>query len=420
MTTPRPTVARANVRRRRSMPKLRTTLDPGWQMPRWALMQRLAEVPSRQTLKRPELRSDLADNVGRFYDALWRHAHATHSATIYTTWDQLATACGYEGGSPLSALQNYAALLEEAGIIQIGGEKDHSGAWRRLRVQLLAQEWAGQLCESTPPAYPCTARRRHETRKQRKDRRRQPHRRVGGRGEATKRYRFFWGREVGSPTRLGGGVIPLAGSPPPSQPSREQTRAHATGAANHPAAFERPTAEADAEARAEARFGPAGAGAADGAAGDGRTTDAVQRACPPDRRAALVRLLVLGSSRGGPALVEAAAALPADDVVPVALAAWATRFPDREPRFSRDEADRLLRMALRWDRIGGQPSACVWLAERITGWGIGWACLDDVEDDPRTLRYFTVEFRAQVQHVWRRKTGRPDPRPNVKPRGRLL
>lgn len=139
MTVSRPSVSRTNRRRRDSMLKPRTQLDVTSQLTAGELLERCAAVPSREKLTRRELRADLAENVTRFYDALWRHARATHSSTIYTTWDQLAVANGYEPGKrALHTMQRYAALLAEAGILEFGGDQDDTGAHRRLRVRLLA------------------------------------------------------------------------------------------------------------------------------------------------------------------------------------------------------------------------------------------------------------------------------------------
>lgn len=150
-------------------------------------------------MERPRPRADMAENLGRFYDAVWRHARATHSGIVYTSWAQLAIACGYEATDrALSRLQGYAALVEEAGLMRVGGEKDHTGAWRRLRIVLL--EPSGLLSGSAPVAQLddrtgiCEARRRHETRSQRRSRRHRPWRRHGGRARpgSLPRFDFFW------------------------------------------------------------------------------------------------------------------------------------------------------------------------------------------------------------------------------------
>jgi hypothetical protein len=113
---------RSRARAQRPLPPL--TLPR--QLARDELLTRVADLPSRKGKRKP--RRDLADNLGRFYDALWRHAHARHTARYRLTHHQLARACGYKDWSyragQLTSIRNYIAVLEEAGLIRISGRHE--------------------------------------------------------------------------------------------------------------------------------------------------------------------------------------------------------------------------------------------------------------------------------------------------------
>jgi hypothetical protein len=69
-------------------------------------------------------REDYADNLIRFHNALWRHAHALNAGCYRLSWDQQRAAAGYEARpdqTVLTSLQRYAAVLEEAGVATITG-----------------------------------------------------------------------------------------------------------------------------------------------------------------------------------------------------------------------------------------------------------------------------------------------------------
>jgi len=130
-------------------PKKRLPLDVAWQRPTPELLSRLANVPSRADRKRPKLKRDLAENVDRAYQAIWRRARASGSAAIDTTWAQFAVACGYEGTLSVpddrerlamlgaGSCRRYLQLLQEAGLLVYGGIQDANGAWERLDIVLL-------------------------------------------------------------------------------------------------------------------------------------------------------------------------------------------------------------------------------------------------------------------------------------------
>jgi hypothetical protein len=102
------------------------------------LISRVAEIPSREGMRPP--RSDFADNLARFYQALWRHARARETGRYRLTWGQLAAACGYEQPSyntnQLTTLERYSRVLEEAGLVRISG-RDELADGRTCVVTLL-------------------------------------------------------------------------------------------------------------------------------------------------------------------------------------------------------------------------------------------------------------------------------------------
>jgi hypothetical protein len=195
-------------RSRRAPKALGRAVDFRWQRPITEVMTRIAWTPSRQKLPRPEPRTDLAENLARTYDALWRRARHTHRALIDTTWDQLAVACGYPVGQRAETqMRRYLELLAEAGLVAFGGHQDLSGRWRYLDVELVEPPpLNGELRRSSSAgqATICEGHRRHETRKQRAARRRQPWRRCGGRPETVERRTLSW-RSVNVESLLEGG-----------------------------------------------------------------------------------------------------------------------------------------------------------------------------------------------------------------------
>jgi hypothetical protein len=165
----------------------------------------MANLPSRADMQRPQLKADLAENVLRTYDALWRRARVTHSALIDTTWRQLAKACGYPpetrvDGSHTST-RRYLELLAEAGLVTWGGQKTSTGRWQCLHVELLEPpplaSVTGRSSSAGQAPFACDARRRRETPAQRAARRRQPWRRSGGRRDAVARHDLSWRLESG-------------------------------------------------------------------------------------------------------------------------------------------------------------------------------------------------------------------------------
>lgn len=182
----------------------------------------MAWTPTRQQLPKPEPRADLAENLSRVYDALWRRARHTHRALIDTTWNQLAIAVGYPPGQRAATqLRRYLELFAEAGLIAFGGHRDPSGRWRYLDVELVeppslvsrAPAGVAQSVEAT--VLVCDGRRRHETRKQRAARRRQPWRRCGGRPDTVERRTLSWRSTNVHSLTEGGGRTPVRGFPPP-------------------------------------------------------------------------------------------------------------------------------------------------------------------------------------------------------------
>jgi hypothetical protein len=98
----------------------------------------IAAVPSREGMRPP--RSDLADNVLRLYNALWRHAYARGTARFRLTGDQLRAAAGYEEPSYsgwLTSIKRYVGLLEEAELVSMNG-RDELADGRTCVVTLLA------------------------------------------------------------------------------------------------------------------------------------------------------------------------------------------------------------------------------------------------------------------------------------------
>ncbi len=102
------------------------------------LISRVAAIPSRAGMREP--RNDYADNLARFYQALWRHAHARQSGRYRLTGRQLARACGYPEPSAdvrwLTSLERYRGVLEEAGLVRISG-RDELADGRTCVVTLL-------------------------------------------------------------------------------------------------------------------------------------------------------------------------------------------------------------------------------------------------------------------------------------------
>jgi hypothetical protein len=159
-------------------------------------------------MQRPQLKADLAENVLRTYDALWRRARVSHSALVDTTWRQLARACGYPEDTRTdrghTSIARYLDLLAEAGLVTWGGQKTVTGRWQCLHVELVEPpplaSVTGRSSSAGEAAFTCEARRRRETPAQRLARRRQPWRRCGGRRDAVARHSLSWSRKVGSPS----------------------------------------------------------------------------------------------------------------------------------------------------------------------------------------------------------------------------
>jgi hypothetical protein len=205
-------------------------VDFRWQVPFDVLLTHVANVPSRIDMRRP--RADLADNLWRTYSALWRHARATHSAIIDTTWEQLFVACGYEpkalAGGPTS-LQRYVSLLQEAGLVLARGVTKPNGQWSHLQVQLveppsLLSESRRRSSAGEATFWVCSARREREDASQRAERRRQPWRRAGGRRDAHARHILSWSCKVANPPQE-------TGYPPQGGSSQSFSHVHATRAA---------------------------------------------------------------------------------------------------------------------------------------------------------------------------------------------
>ena len=200
---------------------------------------------------------------------------------------------------------------------------------------------------------------------------------------------------------------------PPLSPTQEGANARG-----------RPPAGPEVGVDAASGLGGPGAGAALG----GSKGDAIERACPPDARAALDGLRQRLAGEGGRA--ERLAALRAGAVgvpiVAVALAGWEAALPGVEPRLSRRWAGRLERAGGQLDRLWGPGAAATQLLDRLADLGPNahdlapGAGLAEVH----TLAYFAAELRARARaevRADRHRRGRrtsPAPRPH-KPRGRL-
>jgi hypothetical protein len=171
------------------------------------VLTRVANLPSRAEMQRPQLKADLAENLLRTYDALWRRARATHSALVDTTWRQLARACGYPEDTRTDrghrSIARYLDLLAEAGMVTWGGAKTPTGRWQCLHVELLEPpslvSTEGRSSSAGQAAFACEARRRHESPRDRAARRRSPWRRCGGRRDAVARHDLSWSKNVRSP-----------------------------------------------------------------------------------------------------------------------------------------------------------------------------------------------------------------------------
>lgn len=200
---------RSDGRQHRRRALVQREVDFRWQRPGFEVLTRCANVASRAHMQRPQLRADLAENLLRTYDALWRRARVTHRATVDTTWRQLAVACGYEddpkafeNGS--TSIRRYLELLAEAGLIAYGGARTDRGAWSHLDVELVEPPALRSVARRRSSAgeatlIVCQARRRRESAAQRASRRRRPWRRAGGRADAIARRSLSWSSEVVSP-----------------------------------------------------------------------------------------------------------------------------------------------------------------------------------------------------------------------------
>lgn len=139
-----------------------------------------------------------------------------------------------------------------------------------------------------------------------------------------------------------------------------------------------------------------------GGPGRPRGLDAIERACPPDHRAALRRLRTAGIEGERLESLQAAADNGAVHAVPAALAAWALTTEGREPRLSRRMAAQLDRSAAQLDRLHGDGTAAGWIVHRIIA-----GMLDPIDSDDRAYgrrrrRHETDAFGRRfevVEHV---------------------
>lgn len=145
------------------------------------------------------------ENMRVLWNALWRRAHAEHSAAFRTSLGQLEHATGLSHDT----VAEHGRILEAMGLLKIGGETDEEGRLRCTYVRLLDPEdcyarrpWG---YSSVGRATRCRVRSRRcpETRLQRRERRFRPYRRKAGRGRTCPAYEhritFFGGSNFRSP-----------------------------------------------------------------------------------------------------------------------------------------------------------------------------------------------------------------------------
>ena len=301
---------------------------------------------------RRELRTDLGENLARFYYALWRIAHAANSAEYRTTWAQLADHAGYEGGKRmLGSLQRYVRLVEEMGVAKVEGEKSEQGFWRNLRVTLLeppeldSPSPAG-VAQSVQASPVCRAERRRTRRRQRLEDRVRPYCPKGGRGRAAQRHVFSWGSQVVCTRYLSS----------PSESPDVGRRAPASGLGRR------------------------------------------DRALVPGSGA----VAALSASNGSP-----------EGVVARAVAAWAVHLPGRRPKLSASWAQQLRRSAAQLDRLWGRPGAAAqWLEDRIAL--VGEDRLEG--DEPQSLAFYARQLKQLARDELRRDRYRRGRRSSVEPK----
>lgn len=366
------------------------------QIARAELAERIDGLPSREGKRAP--RSDLLDNVGRFYDALWRHARARGTGRYRLTARQLALACGYEewtyrnGTGWLTSLTRYRDLLEEAGLARISGRDDFSDGRTCVVTLLEPPERLESAAEgrrsSAGDATSCWAVRRRETRPQRIERRVRPWCPKGGRGRATERWVFSFGPYVGYQ-----GSVPPTGEPSFSQAVRAREAAADPGRLS-----DAPPPPAAMSEREAVRAAIAASLAAAGGGGNVEIPPS-----PPigslDRGAAFEAARTAAGRGGAPALRELAG--QGLDPLVLGIVAWELLF-DGPPRLTGKRRGELLRAAAIIDRVLEEPGAggrhLLLLmgehAERLR-------LLPSEFERPGSLAFFVTQLRADARH-WRR------------------
>lgn len=339
------------------------------------LLERVAEVPSREGMRPP--RADYANNLRQSWSAVWRWAHGRRSGQFRITWRQLYDACGLperDYDHPETSVRRYMAVFEEAGVLTISG-RDELADGRTCVVTLLEPparlESADRRRSSAGQGTSCTAVRRRETRSQRADRRDCPYRRKGGRGRATPTHDFYWGSYVSTQ-----GVDPPKGG---STPTTKDVRAR----------------EAE----------PPGGGLMD--AIRPRGCGAGNAGPVPDVGAALEAART-AAARGGVRALEELAGVPGAHPVVLAIVAWELLFGGR-PGLSRRRRLHLERACAVHDRLDGRRGAGVgrllWmmngvacdLADQAEGARTGSRLALDrhrTQPAPATLNYFVTRLRS--------------------------
>jgi len=380
-------------RRRRQTPLPRKALPR--QLDSSDLITLVGELPSREGMRPP--RSDYADNLIRFHNALWRHAHALQTACYRMTWDQLRAAAGYEPvsyASRLTSLENYAAALQETGVLTITGIGDLADGRACVVTLKEPPDAAAILTEAAERGERCEARRRRETRSQRRAWRVAPYVAKGGRGRAVERWDFRWGTYVGS-----------QGSS--FSKEKEEPLKPCVGARR---------SLVDASAPPASGADPGGAG------GIPPTRSAAPDWAPsPRNRGAVLERLRTASTEGG--VVELrAAALAGADPVSVGIVGYELLFPERPLRMSRKRREQLRRSALVIDRVHGERGAgavhlLALMEQRAAEIEV---FLQNPPKPPESIAYFVVRLRADAcdwRKSWRER--RRERRTPVEPANRV-
>lgn len=326
------------------------------------------------------------------------------------------------------SIRNWLRRLVDAGLIA-WEPRAINGKWVGIEYRLLAvpelhsQAARGYSSVGKAPA-PCEARRRRETRAERRARRIAPWRRRSGQKGVG---RVDVGRPLQPPERFfrSGDFHHL--EPSLSLRDREgkqqDRRERARGALPAWVAALKPWLGDGVDARRPPMEGQTGslAAAAPAASAAERgpprsampsVADAIQMACPPVRRDALRQLRTASLKSGGLEAVAAAAAAGAPIDV-VALAAWSVVLPGLEPRLSIKMRERLERSAAQYDRLAGRGAAAAFILRRLTELDL------DARQGlaPRTLAFYIADLRASSRALRRHCRGRPPPRPH-RSRGR--